>query len=133
MPNAAEVLSSPLADLLRKLECSVKTPRFLQSAIPLNAKMNHLSSSEGLRPSTFCDLSPQIPPVWVTRAGFSGGGEVSPLLALPNGAQASGMAMRWRLNLGRCVDASALVVQSFESTTNALTSSVYIGGTGESL
>jgi len=136
VPTAAKVLAMPLLELLQQLEDAVIREPSCNSAesstvLPFEGSLNAFDQQE-LSPTN--DSVPGLSgpsagevPSWLTRAGLGSCGAVPSLNLEPldRGPLKSGLSVRWRLNLGRCVDASALVVQAVGSGAPL---KAYIGG-----
>jgi hypothetical protein len=128
LPTASELLSESIAQLLaRILRASLQRPSEALSSTPNSNKAAARTFMEvagtGIPVSdsaTAAVAAPEMIPAvsWVTRAGLFGGPLGNGLsitqdtaLGAPAGGRGITLDFRWRVNLGRCVDASALLVK----------------------
>jgi len=136
IPTAAKFLSISLLELLQQLEVAVTrepSSAFIESgsSLPLDEPHNSFEQKDTgcakVIVPELCDPSAGVLSSWLTRAGLGSCGKNLSLDLAPvdHGPLKAELALRWRLNLGRCVDASALVVKAGGSDAPLR---AYIGG-----
>mmetsp|Transcript_68252 Transcript_68252/g.137274 ORF Transcript_68252/g.137274 Transcript_68252/m.137274 type:complete len:881 (+) Transcript_68252:337-2979(+) len=136
LPTASDYLVNPISEIIEALARAV-SDQTAQAPLssPSNSSLSAAEapslaggsvrsgtvSSHSLSSSRFCDAA-SLHTHWVTKAGLTNQRVPFPYLSVPQAFPEEGshlnkgMSIRWRLNMNRCIDASALVVSNQSST-----------------